>query len=88
MNDDDDDEEYKFDMIDNVGLFLDDIDYELDLEEYFEWKFLVFEFCLKLFLKFCLKCGGIIFEFIEIISGSMFLVKMLCVNNYLISWNL
>jgi len=84
---DDDDEEYKCEMTDNVGSSSDDTDYELDSEGHPEQKFLVFESCLKLLLKFCSKCGGTIFESTETTSGSMFSVKMLCVNNHLTCWN-
>ena len=88
VNDDDDgDEEYKCDMTDNAGSSSDYTDYELHSEEHPERKFLVFESCLKLLLKLCSKCGGTIFESTETTSGSMFSVKMLCVNNHLISWN-
>ena len=86
-DDDDDDEEYKCEMTDNVDSSSDDTDYELDSEEHPERKFLVFESCLKLLLKFCSKCGGTIIESTETTSGSMFSVKMLCVNNHLTSWN-
>ena len=86
-DDDDDDEEYKCEMTDNAGSSSDDTDYELDSEEHPERKFLVFESCLKLLLQFCSKCGGTIFESTETTSGSMFSVKMLCVNNHLTSWN-
>ena len=86
MNDDDD-EEYKCEMTDNAGSSSDDTDYELDSEEHPERKFLVFESCLKLLLQFCSKCGGTIFESTKTTSGSMFSVKMLCVNNHLTSWN-
>jgi len=86
-DDDDDDEEYKCEMTDNVGSSSDDTDYELDSEGHPEQKFLVFETCLKLLLKFCSKCGGTIFESTETTSGSMFSVKMLCVNNHLTCWN-
>ena len=54
-DDDDDDEEYKCDMTDNAGSSSDDTDYELGSEEHPERKFLVFETCLKLLLKFCSK---------------------------------
>ena len=87
VNDDDDDEEYKCDMTDNAGSSSDDTDFEFDSEEHPERKFLVFESCLKLLLKFCSKCGGTIFESTETTCGSMFSVKMLCVNNHLTSWN-
>ena len=86
-DDDDDDEEYKCEMTDNVDSSSDDTDYELDSEEHPERKFLVFEPCLKLLLKFCSKCGGTITESTETTSGSIFSVKMLCVNNHLTSWN-
>ena len=85
--DNDDDEEYKCEMTDNAGSSSDDTDYELDSEENPERKFLVFESCLKLLLKVCSKCGGTIFESTETTSGSMFSVKMLCVNNHLTCWN-
>ena len=87
VNDDDDDEEYKCEMTDNAGSSSDDTDYELDSEEQPERKFLVFESCLKLLLNFCSKCGGTIFKSTETTSGSMFSVKMLCVNNHLTCWN-
>ena len=87
MNDDDVDGEYKCDMTDNAGSSSDDTDYELGSEEHPERKFLVFESCLKLLLKFCSKCGGTILESTETTSGSMFSVKMLCVNNHLTTWN-
>jgi len=86
-DDDDDDEEYKCEMTDNVGSSSDDTDCELDSEEHPERKFLVFESCLQLLLKFCSKCGGTIFESTETSSGSMFSGKMLCVDNHLTSWN-
>ena len=85
--DSDDDEEYKCEMTDNAGSSSDDTDYELDSEENPEQKFLVFESCLKLPLKVCSKCWGTIFESTETTSGSMFSVKMLCVNNHLTCWN-
>ena len=85
--DNDDDEEYKCEMTDNAGSSSDDTDYELDSKENPERKFLVFESCLKLLLKVCSKCGGTIFESTETTSGSMFSVKMLCVNNHLTCWN-
>ena len=86
-DDDGNDEEYKCEMTDNAGSSSNDTDDELDCEEHPERKFLVFESCLKLLLQFCSKCGGTIFESTETTSGSMFSVKMLCVNNHLTCWN-
>ena len=74
-------------MTDNVGSSSDDTDYELNSEEHPGRKFLVFESCLNLLLKFCSKCAGTIFESTETTSGSMFSVEMLCVNNHLTCWN-
>ena len=83
----DDDEEYKCDMTDDTGCYSDDNDVESESEKQTEQTFLVFESCLKLLLKFCSKCGEAIFESKETTSGSMFSVKMQCVNNHLTSWN-
>ena len=84
-DDDDDDEEEKYncEMTDNAGSSSDDTDYE----EHPEQKFLVFESCLKLLVKFCSKRGGTISQSTETTSGSMFSVKMLCFNSHLTCLN-
>ena len=85
--DDDNDEEYKYEMSDNAGSSPDNSDVELESEEHNERKFLVFESCLKVLLTFCSKCGSVISESKDTTSGSMLSVKMMCPNNHLTFWN-